>query len=42
MVKQAQGTLEVRRLLKQAKYFKQLADQMDGHPRLEVIRRLEE
>jgi Mg2+ and Co2+ transporter CorA len=33
---------EVRKLLEQAEYFYQLADEKDGHPRLEAIRRLEE
>lgn len=33
---------EVRKLLEQAEYFDQLADRMDGHPRLEAIRRLED
>ncbi|WP_197259892.1 hypothetical protein [Paenibacillus dendritiformis] len=33
---------EVRKLLEQAEYFDQLADEKDGHPRREAIRRLEE
>lgn len=33
---------EVNKLLEQAEYFDQLADEQDGHPRLEAIRRLEE
>jgi hypothetical protein len=36
-----QVATEVRKLLEQAEYYDQLADQKDGHPRLEVLRRIE-
>ncbi|UFJ40496.1 hypothetical protein LOK74_21095 [Brevibacillus humidisoli] len=39
MVKQAQEKVG---LIAQAEYFDQLADEKDGYPRLEAIRRLEE
>lgn len=31
---------QIRQLLEQADYFDQLADQKDGHPRLEALRRI--
>ncbi|CAM3661689.1 hypothetical protein EDM52_08435 [Brevibacillus invocatus] len=37
-----QVATEVNKLLEQAEYFDQLADQKDGHPRLEAIRRIED
>jgi hypothetical protein len=33
---------QIRHLLEQADYFDQLADQKDGHPRLEALRRIED
>ncbi|SYX84013.1 hypothetical protein [Paenibacillus alvei] len=36
-----QVATEVRKLLEQAEYFEQLANEKDGHPRLETIRHLE-
>ncbi|MBU8714604.1 MULTISPECIES: hypothetical protein [Brevibacillus] len=32
---------EVRKLLEQADYYNHLADQKDGHPRLEILRRID-
>ncbi|USG64622.1 hypothetical protein NDK47_21130 [Brevibacillus ruminantium] len=37
-----QVATEVNKLLEQAEYFDQLADQKDGHPRLEAISRIED
>jgi uncharacterized protein Yka (UPF0111/DUF47 family) len=35
-----QMATQIRQLLEQADYFDQLADQKDGHPRLEALRRI--
>ncbi|MFS0554761.1 hypothetical protein [Brevibacillus sp. 179-C9.3 HS] len=36
-----QVATEIRKLLEQADYYNLLADQKDGHPRLEILRRLD-
>ena len=36
-----QVATEIRKLLEQADYYNHLADQKDGHPRLEILRRID-
>ncbi|BAU27206.1 hypothetical protein DFP93_104297 [Aneurinibacillus soli] len=36
-----QVATEISKLLEQAEYYNHLADQKDGHPRLEILRRID-